>query len=66
MTSAPPGDLKAVEREEWVKTTWKKGERREEIKLTAEASGLAFDDASMVVRIGGLLTCSKLRSTQQP
>ncbi|CAN0056450.1 unnamed protein product [Ectocarpus fasciculatus] len=42
------GDLSALEHEEWVKVSWKKGECREEIKLIAEASGLAFDDARIV------------------
>ncbi|CAM9907199.1 unnamed protein product [Ectocarpus sp. 6 AP-2014] len=42
------GDLSALEQEEWVKVSWKKGECREEIKLIAEASGLAFDDARIV------------------
>eukprot|EP00752_Nemacystus_decipiens_P003990 g3655.t1 len=50
---APPpearqGDLDALEQEGWVKASWKKGERREEIKLIAEASGLTFDDARIV------------------
>lgn len=45
------GDLSALEQEEWVKVSWKKGECRKEIKLIAEASGLAFDDARIVVRM---------------
>lgn len=36
--------------EEWIKASWKKGECREEIKLVADASGLGFDDARIVVR----------------
>lgn len=52
LTEARTGDLSALEEEEWVKAAWKKGERREEIKLIAEASGLAFDDARIVVRVG--------------
>ncbi|CAM9686762.1 unnamed protein product [Scytosiphon promiscuus] len=48
LTAALPRDLKDVEREEWVKASWKKGECREEIKLIAEASGLTFDDARTV------------------
>lgn len=48
-TEAQQGDLGALEQEEWVKASWKKGERREEIKLIAEASGLTFDDARIVV-----------------
>lgn len=47
--AARQGDLGALEQEEWVKAAWKKGERREEIKLIAEASGLTFDDARIVV-----------------
>ena len=41
------GDVAA---EEWVKVSWKKGECRDEIKLVAEASGLGFDAAQIVVR----------------
>lgn len=36
--------------EEWVKMSWKKGECRNEIKLVAEACGLGFDAAQIVVR----------------
>lgn len=50
-TEARQGDLGALEQEEWVKASWKKGERREEIKLIAEASGLTFDDARIVVSL---------------
>ncbi|CAM9326803.1 unnamed protein product [Hapterophycus canaliculatus] len=48
LTASAARDLKIIEREEWVKASWKKGECREEIKLIAEASGLAFDDARIV------------------
>lgn len=40
-----------VEPEEWVKVSWKKGECRDEIKLVAEAAGLGFDAAQIVVRL---------------
>lgn len=43
--------------EEWVKASWKKGECREEIKLIAEASGMAFDEARIVVRVGICCCC---------
>lgn len=49
---ARAGDSKALEEEDWMKASWKKGERREEIKLIAEASGMAFDEARIVVRVG--------------
>eukprot|EP00903_Cladosiphon_okamuranus_P006566 g6414.t1 len=42
------GDLGELQQEEWIRASWKKGERREEIKLIAEASGLAFVDARIV------------------
>ncbi len=51
LAEARPGDLSALEQEEWVKVSWKKGECREEIKLIAEASGLTFDNARIVVRV---------------
>lgn len=51
LAEARPGDLSALEQEEWVKVSWKKGECREEIKLIAEASGLTFDNAKIVVRV---------------
>lgn len=34
-----------------MKASWKTGERRVEIKLIAEASGLTFDDARVVVSV---------------
>ena len=37
--------------EEWVKVSWKKGECRGEIKLVAEAAGLGFEAAQIVVRL---------------
>lgn len=37
--------------EEWVKVSWKKGECRDEIKLVAEAAGLGFEAAQIVVRL---------------
>lgn len=49
LTEARPGDSGALVQEEWVKGSWKKGERRKEIKLIAEASGLTFEDARIVV-----------------
>lgn len=38
-----------------MKVSWRKGECREEIKLIAEASGMAFDEARIVVREGQIL-----------
>lgn len=35
--------------DEWIKASWRKGECRQEIKMVAAASGLAFDDARIVV-----------------
>lgn len=35
--------------EGWIKASWRKGECREEILLVANASGLAYDDARIVV-----------------
>lgn len=36
--------------EKWMKTSWNKGEWREEVKLVAKVSGLSFDGAKIVVR----------------
>lgn len=35
--------------DEWIKSSWRKGECRQEIKLVAAVSGLTFDEARIVV-----------------
>lgn len=63
---ARPGDSGALEQEEWVKASWKKGERRVEIKLIAEASDLTFDDARIVVSVEPTPVRSARTSSKHP